>query len=141
MKILKYTIWPIIVGILGLLVFFVVMNVSYDLLAALASVPVINMLFLLNVSILGIDVISIESLAIGSVAAMMFMALCTKYDHYEEHHCYAKASRTCGIFYALYLALTIYIFFTSYEITFSVVSSIAPYLIFGILLLNGSKFE
>lgn len=141
MRFIKNTLWPVVVGVIGLFVFFIVMNLSYELLLALASVPIINVIFLLNVSILGVDVISIESFTFGAIAAMLLMALLTKYDKYGEGHCYAKASRTCAVFYSIYLALTIYLMFTNFGFSLALASNLIPYLLFAFFLFSGSKFE
>lgn len=140
-KFFKNTLWPIIVGIIGLVVFLFVMNVSFDILTALSSIPLLRLLLLLNVSILGVDIISVEAFTIGSISAMLLMALLTKYDRYEEGHCYAKASRTCGVFYVLYLLITFYVLFTEYTISLKLITNMTPYLLFAFMLLSGSKFE
>lgn len=141
MGFIKRVIWPIITGVFGIIIFFIVMNVSYELLVRIAGVPIISSLLFLNARILGVDVVSLESFTAGSIATMLFMALCTSYDSCDKYGCYKKASRTCGVLYCIAFSFAGYILFSELGFSLSAITNSIPYIVFGILLLSGSKFE
>lgn len=140
MKALKYTIWPILVGILGVFVFFISKDISYDVLLYISSIPIIRHIQLFNMSIMGMDIPFIGSFTIGSVISMLFMEMLTKYDEFEINHCYAKASRTFCIIYFLYLLIFVYVLFTDYDPNLSFVPGMIPHIVFVIILFRGDKF-
>lgn len=139
-NVVKRFVWPIFVGAIAVEVFFFVMNVAYDLLTVLSSVPVIRFCLLLNKSLLGVDIITADSFVIGSIVALMFMNLLTLYDK-EDGRCYKRASRTCGIGCLLYTISAFYILITSDALTFAAFSNMVPYIIFDVVLFAGSKFK
>ena len=126
-------------GILGIAVFYNAMNIAVWFFEWVSTVPIINLILLLNMSILGIDMITVESFASASMATMAFMDLCTKYDFLDGHNCYKKASRTCGIIFTTFAVLVLVGLYTADGISIGFFSTMIMLGIFSILLLSGEK--
>lgn len=124
----KY-IWPFILGVICSIIYFIATSFAFDVLQFISTIPVINLILLINVSFVGIHMIDVECVMAGAIVVVFLVKLCIPYDRYNDQKCKSVASWTCGVLLALLYIISLIILISDSGFSWQLFAGIVPYLL------------